>query len=270
MPFNTEFGYVPETVNALIARLVPYINVQFGTTYTYESFQGTNFYRFVYSIAQLMYETEVDTGEIYNKLQDYFRITNEQIEVPRTPLQGLIEEFDKISLDASFDQSTPGELGTCVNVGVADIDAGANAALKASIIEVLALYTVAGLTYAGAKTGNYTFSNGQTFAYKFDVPVEVPVLIRATITISTNNQSRVFTTEEVRTIIDDNIKEKYALGNNFEPEKYLTAADVPFAATILVEYSLDDGSNYLTEVYEADFKDLITYDATDDIEVIIS
>lgn len=267
MPFNTEYGYVPESVPSLIAKLIPYLNAQLGTSYTYETFQGTNLYRFVYGVAQLIADLEVDTGEIYNKLQDYFRATNEEVLVPRTPLEGLIEQFAAAGFPAvSFDQSTPGVLKTCVNV---DDQAEDYAEKKALIIETLALYTVLGLNYDGLETGDYTFSNGQVFTYKFDLPTIVPVLLKATITISLNNTSRIFTADEIRTIIDDNITELYQLGNDFEPLKYLTTKDLPFAATIALEYSLDDGSTYSGDVYSADYTDLFQYTKSE-IEVIIS
>lgn len=270
MGFNTEYGYTPESIPALINRLIPYINAQFGTSYTYESFQGTNFYRFAYSIAQLMSELEVDTGEIYNKLQDYFRATNEIVLIPRTPLEGLTEQFNSAGFVVSFDQSTPGVLGTCVDAD--DTAEDYETVVLPKIIETLALYTVAGLTYSGAEAGDYTFSNGQTFTYNFDLPTIKEALLKATITISLNNTSRIFTVAEIRTIIDDNIKEMYSLGNDFEPLKYLTTKDLPFAATIELAYTFTpdpDPEDWVTSVYTANFKDLITYVKTN-IEVTIS
>lgn len=267
MGFSTEYGYVPETFDGLMLRLIANINIQYGTSYTPTSFQGTNFYKFAYAVVQIMVENEIDTGEIYNKLQDYFRITNEAVLVPRTPLQGLIEQFESNGLEAAFDQSSPGTLGTCVNV---DDEAEDYATLKATIIETLALYTVAGLVYTGAEEGDYTFSNGQTFTYKFDLPEETPILLKATITISVNNTSRIFTTAEVVDIIDENITELYALGNDFEPSKYLTTIDLPFASNIVLEYSVDNGDNWLSVIFDADYTDLLTYVKETDIEVIIS
>lgn len=265
MAFNTEYGYVPESVDSIISRLIPYINTQFGTSYTDESFQGTNFYRFAYAIAQAMSVTEVDTGEIYNKLQDYFRATNETIITPKTPIEGLISVFNDADYEVSFDISTAGTLGVCVNV---DPNGEDYADQKAEIVSILALNTVAGLVFTGEEDGDYTFTNGQSFTFSFDTPDVIDTLLRVTVTISENNTTRIFSQAEIRDIIDTNIKAKYQLGNDFEVLKYLTTVDLPFAGEILFEYSINDGSTWETEIYDAAYTDLISY-TKDDIEVTI-
>ena len=68
-----------------------------------------------------------------------------------------------------------------------------------------------------------------------------PTKLRVTITTSKNNQYVIDSPEEVRDIIMQNLAKFYWLGKNFEPQRYLTLNEAPYAESILFEYSIDDG-----------------------------
>lgn len=93
MGFASESGYTPASVETILLSIMANINTQFGTTYTAESFVGTNFYKYAYALAQRMQEQEVKTSEIFAYLQDYFNITNERISRPVVTNPGLIEKL---------------------------------------------------------------------------------------------------------------------------------------------------------------------------------
>jgi hypothetical protein len=65
MSFSEENGYIPVPIETIMGQFMIGINNEFGTTYTIETFTGTNFYKYFYSIAQLVQKNEVKTSEIF-------------------------------------------------------------------------------------------------------------------------------------------------------------------------------------------------------------
>jgi len=91
MGFASESGYTPATIVDIITEIMEGINDQFDQSYTYESFVGTNWYKYAYAIAQRIQANEVKTSEVFTKLQQYFEITNEMISRPVVTNPGLVE-----------------------------------------------------------------------------------------------------------------------------------------------------------------------------------
>ncbi len=119
MSFSSENGYVPVSIETIMLSFMDNINIQFGTSYTYETFVGTNFYKYFYAAAQRMQENEVKTSEIFLKVQDYFRITNERIQRPVATNPGLIEAFEAFDYVASVKPTIDADAGKayiCVDV----------------------------------------------------------------------------------------------------------------------------------------------------------
>jgi hypothetical protein len=95
------------------------INTEFGLSYTYETFEGTNFYKYFYALAQRLQENEVKTSEVFVKLQDYIRLTNERIQRPVVTAPGLVAAFQKIGMVASVKPpllADAGQLFICVDL----------------------------------------------------------------------------------------------------------------------------------------------------------
>lgn len=256
MSFSSENGYIPETFNALMNRMRVGVNAQFGTSYTEASFVGTNFYKFYYPIVQELQASEVKTSEIFAKLQNYFAVTNEELFRPASTPEGIIDRLSEIGYVASVRpmvEEDAGEIAVCV-----DVDDGAEdyAEQRLSINTVLKNCVVGGVVCDGDQTDSITLSNGQSFDFSFNLPSKIEPLLRLTITLSENNMFAIDTPEVIKERLLDNIEERYRLGLNFEPQKYFTISDAPWAAEILLEYSVDEGENWSSDVIDAAFDDL--------------
>ena len=269
MPYTNDNNYTPDSFADLMARLMNGVNAQFKTTFTYETFVGTGFYKFFYILAQEMLTVENEFAEVYAKLQDFIRYTNEKIAIPKTPREGLIDTFAKAGYLVSLEPQTldnAGKLGVCVDVDPAGGDFGDK---KKDILSLLKEYTVAGLYYAGDQRGQVRLSNGQDFDFAFYTPTRKEISLKLTIKLSKNTTIVADGENVIKEKLLKNLSELYRLGNNFEPEKYFTISrDAPYASAISLEWKAG-ADNFSSGVYEADFKDLLLFDAGR-IQVVMS
>ena len=135
----------------------------------------------------------------------------------------------------------------------------AYAANELAIATIIKDSTVAGCVTQGTQSTTIVLSNGQSFAFKFNLPNRLTVLLRLTTTLSVNNQVVIKSPADVKAALIANIEAKYALGKNFEPQKYFNVNDdAPWASDVLLEYSLDNGGSYSSSVYSANYDDLFT------------
>jgi hypothetical protein len=258
MSFSSENGYVPVTVEAIMESIMDEVNTQFGTTYTVETFEGTNFYKFYYALVQRLQENEVKTSEIFTKLTQYFALTNESISRPVATSPGLIEALSEAGYVASIKpmvDADAGKLHVCVDVDETGDD---YAAEKLEIATVIMNSSAAGVVSQGAEVETIVLTNGQSFDFKFDLPNRIEVLLRLTTTLSENNQVVVESPEDQKAALLANIAEHYALGKNFEPQRYFSTEDAPWASNVLLEWSDDNGSTWFDTVYDAEYDDLFT------------
>lgn len=256
MSFSSDQGYVPASLESLMSVIRTNVNTQFGTTYTEESFIGTNFYKYFYALVQELYASETKTAEIFSKLQDYFEITNETINIPNTTPNGIIRKIGELGYDASVKPMADvdaGKISICVDVDDSDPE---YAAAKLAINTVIKECVVAGVVCQGTESSTITLSNGQAFDFKYALPDRVEVLLRLTITLSDNNDLTVDSPEDIKQKLMDNIEERYQLGKNFEPQKYYSTVDAPWASQVLLEWSDDAGMNYYDIPFVAAFDDL--------------
>ena len=377
MSFESDNGYIPETIPEIIAYIRTGINTQFGTTYTEEEFLGTNFYKYAYAISQRIQRNEIKTSEIFQKIKEYITIKNISIQRPVATYPGLIEAMaregytaalkttelvdagtvsmavdvypgdkasgiatitsyaalvsgtdDSITVGATVftAQTGPATLGTATfqaatsNEATAislaaqiNAHAVANLVVKAlvsgAVVTISAKYggtggnsivltyqdhdTNAGATVSGSGTlsggtddedyednkleictiikdsvaigmitmGNQSetivLTNGQPFDFKYYLPNRIPVHLKLTLTLSDNNQLLVGSPDAVKVLLLDNIESKYALGKDFEPQRYFTILDAPWCSTVLLEWSIDGGNTYFSSVYDAEFDELL-------------
>lgn len=383
MGYANENGYTPTTIETMMSSVRENINTEFGTSYTAETFMGTNFYKYFYSLMQRSQENEIKTSEIFAKLQQYFRVTNERISRPVVTNPGLIEALEtngyiasvKKPIDADAGKvfvcvdvddgghasgivtitsyanlisgtddtitvgatvftaqsgaATPGdatfqadgsnsltaesladqinahatagvlvkatavgavvtiraihggEAGNSIaleyddndtNVGatvsVATLEGGTEPeedyeAIRLDICTIIKDSTVAGIVSQGTEEEAIVLSNGQSFDFKYNLPNRIPVLLRLTITVSENNQVVILTPEETKDILIANIAAEYRLGRNFEPQRYFSVDDAPWASNVLLEWSINDGGSYFSTVYDAEYDDLFEFDIGD-------
>lgn len=270
MGFSVENGYVPASVDDLMALVMAGYNTQFGTTYTNETFLGTNAYKYYYALVQQLQENDVKTSEVFLKLQDYFKETNEMISRPVVTGPGVIEALNDADYTASVKppiDADAGKIYICVDL---NSDTDENPDYATQVLEVAGIIrdsVVAGVITQGAIVTNLVLSNGQAFDFKFKLPTYTDIKLRLTINTSDNNNLVIDDPDTVKNNLVDNIDAKYSLGKDFEPQRYFTTADAPWASTVLLEWSDDNGSTWHDEVFEADFDDLFVY-PLEDIELV--
>lgn len=134
--------------------------------------------------------------------------------------------------------------------------------LKEEICTLISQITVGGTVTQGTETESIVLSNGQSFDFKYFLPNLLTVHLRLTITLSENNQVVVGTPDDIKQKLITNINSKYRLGRNFEPQRYFSIVDAPWASQVLLEYSFDydpsspGGETWASTVYDSDYRDL--------------
>lgn len=269
MSFSQDNGYTPVDFNTLMNFVREGINNQFGTSYTVDSFVGTNWYKFAYAIIQRVLLNETKTAEIFQKLQQYIRLTNEKIQRPSVSIPGLLDSFESkgylVSVKPPIDADA-GKIFIAVDVDDSEPD---YVATKTEIAGLVKDFVAGGIVSQGTEVTTVVISNGQSFDYKFNLPDRIPVLLRLTASISENNLLSIPSDEIIRQKIFDNIRARYRLGWNFEPQRYFTLSDAAWAGEVELEWSDDAGITWNEGVFDAAYDELFTFDL-EDIEVVIS
>lgn len=257
MSFSADQGYVPVTIDVIMLSIMDNVNAQFGTSYTADTFVGTNFYKYFYALAQRVMQNEIKTSEIFVSLQQYFDITNEKIDRPVVTSPGIVNVLLAAGYEASVKplvDADAGKVSVCVNV---NSGAAGYSTTKLAINTIISNSVVAGAVTQGTETSAIVLSNGQSFNFKYYLPNLIAVLLRLTITLSVNNRVVVDSPDNIKLKLYNNIKSRYGLGLNFEPQKYFNVQDdAPWASDVKLEWSTDAGSTYHTTVYSASFNDL--------------
>lgn len=93
MSFSSENGYLPSSITDMMELVRANVNAQFSTTYTAETFLGSNYYKYFYALIQRLQLNEIKTSEIFLRLQEYFVITNEKVQRPNTTHPGIFDYF---------------------------------------------------------------------------------------------------------------------------------------------------------------------------------
>lgn len=263
MSFTEESGYLPSTIEELMEIVRANVNAQFGTSFVKENFIGTNFYKFFYAVIQELQANEVRTAEIFQKMQEYFFVTNEMIQRPNTTHPGIFDYFGSkgyfVSTKPPIDADA-GKLYICV-----DLDSGDPnyAAIKLAVNQLVKDCAVGGVVTQGTEASTIVLANGQSMVFKYNLPDEVPVKLRLTVTQSENNLFTVGAPSDVAQKLYDNIVAKYRLGKNFEPQRYFSVIDAPWAESVLLEYSLDAGATWSSDVYDSDYDEVFTFELAD-------
>ena len=267
MGYASDTGYVPLSIPEIMEVIRVNVNAQFGTSYIQQNFIGTNFYKFMYALAQRIQENEVKTSEIFLKMQEYFSVTNEKILRPNTTHPGIFDYFR----DAGFLVSTKppsdtdrGKLFICVDV---DDSAPSYATTKLALCNLVKNCCVGGVVSQGDQVEAITLSNGQSFDFKYSLPTRIPVALRLTITTSENNLFTIDDPLVTKQKLLDNIEASYRLGKNFEPQRYFSVVDAQWAATVLLEWTddvtdgeIDDTPTWSSSVYDSAFDELFEID----------
>lgn len=148
--------------------------------------------------------------------------------------------------------------GNAIAAGTPDYDT-----VKLTVNNLVKDCCAAGIVSQGTEVSTITLANGQAMDFKFNLPNRIPVLIRVTIAQSENNLFKIDDPAVTRQKAYDNIVSQYRLGKNFEPQRYFSILDAPWAMTTLLEWSSDNGATWHSTVYDANYDDLFTFALTD-------
>lgn len=264
MSFSSVNGYLPLTVPQIMDVIRININTQFSTSYTADTFLGTNFYKYFYALVQRLQENEIKTSEIFLRMQEYFKLTNELIQRPNTTHPGIYDFFKSKGYFVSTkppEDADAGKAYICV-----DVDSAAPTyatVVKPAICRIVRDCVVAGVVSQGTETEEITMSNGQAFTFKFNLPTKIPVKLKLTLTLSENNEFTIANPDTVKQKLYTNINSKYRLGKNFEPQRYFSVLDAPWASNVLLQWSTDAGSTWNSSVYDAEYNEVFTFSLTD-------
>jgi hypothetical protein len=271
MSFASDSGYVPISVSQMMDSIMENVNTQFATSYTTETFLGTNFYKYFYAMIQRLQENEVKTSEIFLRMQEYFVITNEKILRPNTTHPGIYDYFQSLGYFVSTkppEDADRGKAYICVDVDEDDPDY--DDVIKPAVCAIVKDCVVAGVISQGTESESITLTNGQSFEFKYNLPDRIPIKLRLTTTLSDNNEFTISTPEIQKQTLFDNIGLKYRLGKNFEPQRYFSVIDAPWAAEVLLEWTddvtdgvLDMDAVWHDEVFEAAYNEVFTFDLSD-------
>lgn len=269
MSFSLQNGYTPISFDALMDYVREGINSEFGTSYTTQSFVGTGWYRYFYTLVQRMQENEVKMSEIFLKLQEYITSTNLRIQRPSVSSPGLLDSFASAGYVVSVKPPADVDAGKIYICALLDDAADDYEDDKLAVCTLVKDFTAAGLVSQGTEEEIITLSNGQSFSFKFNLPNEIPVLLKLTCTVSENNLLSIPTDTAIRQVVFENIQSRYRLGWNFEPQRYFTLSDAPWAGQVVLEWSSNAGSTWHDTIYDAAYTDLFTFDL-EDIDVVFA
>lgn len=269
MSYTITNGYSPRDYETILAQCVDIVNEEFGTTYTTQSFVGTNLWKFLYATIQGLMTVENNIAELGVKIQDYIRTQNEALIIPRSSPDGIMQIIkDELGLVSSIKPVETAENAGLIFLAI-DVD-NTNADYperKQQIFNLLHENMGAGLFYQGTERGNVTASNGQVFEYAFGLPEEVPLKVEIKVRISDNTTLLVETPTIIKQKFLANFAELYRLGYDFEPQSFLCIdRDLPFASEIEISYSEDGGSTFQSDVRDCAYNEKITI-ASNDVEV---
>lgn len=263
MSFAADSGYVPSSIDTLMGQVREGVNTQFGTSYDADTFLGTSFYKYFYALIQRLQSNEIKTSEIVLKLQNYFAVTNERVGRPNTTHPGLFDFFKArgylISSKAPI-LADAGKLYVAVQVDSAAAD---YAARKLQINTWLSQCVPAGIITQGTEVSTITLSNSQSFDYRFNLPTKIPIKLKLTIVTSANNQYSIPSTLSITQTLFTNLNARYRLGLAFEPQRYYSIVDAPWASSVKLEYSTDGGTTWVSTTYAAAYNEVMTYAITD-------
>ncbi len=265
MSFAEDTGYLPSTITDLMEQVRVGANESLGTDYDAETFLGTNLYKYFYALIQRLQLNEVKTSEIVLRLQQYFDVTNEVITRPNTTHPGLHDYLSELGYVVSTKAPADADAGkvyVCVDT---DETADDYAEKKLEICTAIKDCVPAGIISQGTESETITLSNDQSFDFKFNLPTRIPVLLKLTLTISDNNQATILSDAEVAELLLANVTARYRLGLDFEPQRYFSVLDAPWAAAVLLEY--DPGGGMVSSIADLDYDELYEFDIGD-IEIV--
>jgi len=173
----------------------------------------------------------------------------------------LIDIIDKAGYIASVKDPADGDAGKIYIAVDKHVDSGnwedsaGYAADSLAVATIIKDSTVAGCVTQGSEVNTITLSNGQDFDFKYNLPNRIETHLKLTIVTSDNNMVAIDDPDTTKQKLLTNVRARYSLGKDFEPQRYFSQADAPWAATVLLEWSTDGESSYHSTVFSANYDD---------------
>ena len=254
--------FIPETFDDLIVFLVNGTNETLGTNYDFNTIQGTNIWKIFYPLLQKCIQQQTQFAQVYEKYKDYISVMRERILIPKNNYIGIIMNFrDELKVNASIEPSstaTAGQIKLCLDQNNPITGIVADKPTNAQVGEFLAKYTAAGIYFpsvAGAISYTKVLPNGAGgYVYRWVLPTEHTININITYKISRNNVLKIPDNTALKQSFTDRFNEIYMLGQDFEPERFWNAQQMPFASDINLTYQIDGGA-FISAIFQSAYTD---------------
>ncbi len=260
MIWDSETGVVPESFDAHINRYYENFKASDSkfTNLAFNTFVASDEYKIFYSAAQIDMYADSVFAETFLRLSEYIEKVNLKITnpttVPNAVIRGFWDEFgiranikpmleeDRGKLHIALDYSTNPDL----------VDGPELEYLIGSWLEKTRV--VAGVVTVGDIEQIIVIEDSIPETYRWTLAKETPIKFKTTIIQSRTTSSVIETLDTIAAKFNANFAERYWVGRDLEPERYLEInTDCEYAADIITSYSLDDGETWLTEPYQSTY-----------------
>lgn len=260
MKWDSDTGAVPESFDTLINRY--YENFKLSddkfNNLAYNSFVASDEYKVFYSAAQVDMYADAVFAETFLRLEEFINSVNLKIENPTTIPSAIIKGFwDTFGIRANIKPMTEedrGKLHIALDYST-NPDLTPDPELEYQIGKWLEnSRVVAGVVTIGDIEQIIVIGDGIPETYRWTEAEEKEIKFKTTVVLSKKSSSVVEDTGTIAQKFNDNFNRLYWVGRNIEPETYLeTQTDCPYAADIITTYSIDGGTTWLSEPYEAEY-----------------
>lgn len=259
MPYNAKTGYVPPTFEEWMFNLfMPKINERYGTTYTADSFIGTQWYDILYPMIQALIDGDAEFADVWVKLSDFFDQVNARMQNPACVPDGIVGEFERNGLLASVrpvSEDNAGKIAVCIFADTSTQD------IQAKIVNVLTNSVAGGIWSEGNKSATATLNNGQTITWRWYEPTDVTVNLRLTVYYTNNNGKSIPPADDIAEDLRQKLSTRYRYGTPFVPDlMYQISEDAPYALKLKLEWSDVGTEEWSSEIRPTLFNNRLIFD----------
>lgn len=203
--------------------------------------RGRYEYQALYPAMQLMVENGVITNDALNTVLNSIAAVNEKIKRPAVLASRVTERFAEAGYEATIripDATTKGIVAICIDQKGGD-DQFIGELIRDEMLP-------AGQHMEGDVVYPTALSNGQAIDIKWTLPVDVTNDYRVTIQRARGSRYPEDSVDEIIVKFNTNFDEQMGIGTDITPQTYLTVRDLPWATSVLVEWT-DDGTTWHPE-----------------------